>query len=112
MQKKRQNAKLRSLAEETTLLGEQPSEKEEVLPEEQTKKRSGGKKNPRLTRCLSSEERSQEVEGRSQQQTKQMMKLKRCQLPDMEAFRQATQTELIKASKGKLRKGRSMKKKE
>ncbi|BAO06966.1 ATP-binding protein [Enterococcus mundtii QU 25] len=86
------------LAEETTSLAEQPSEKEEVLPEEQTKEAAAKEETPIDTLPLS-EERSQEVEGRSQQQNQADDESQEMSASDMEALDKQLKRELNKEAR-------------
>lgn len=86
------------LAEETTSLAEQPSEKEEVLPEEQTKEAAAKEETPIDTLPLS-EERSQEVEGRSQQQNQADDESQEMSASDMEALVKQLKRELNKEAR-------------
>lgn len=93
------------LAEETTSLAEQPSEKEEVLQEEQTKEATAKEETPTDTLPLS-EERSQEVEGRSQQQQQSDDESQEMSASDMEALDKQLKRELNKEAR-QLMKGTS-----
>lgn len=86
------------MAEETTSLAEQPSEKEEVLPEEQTKEAAAKEETPIDTLPLS-EERSQEVEGRSQQQNQADDESQEMSASDMEALDKQLKRELNKEAR-------------
>lgn len=87
------------LAEETTSLAEQPSEKEEVLQEEeQTKEATAKEETPTDTLPLS-EERSQEVEGRSQQQNQADDESQEMSASDMEALDKQLKRELNKEAR-------------
>lgn len=86
------------LAEETTSLAEQPSEKEEVLQEEQTKEATAKEETPTDTLPLS-EERSQEVEGRSQQQQQSDDESQEMSASDMEALDKQLKRELNKEAR-------------
>lgn len=87
------------LAKETTSLAEQPSEKEEVLQEEeQTKEATAKEETPTDTLPLS-EERSQEVEGRSQQQQQSDDESQEMSASDMEALDKQLKRELNKEAR-------------
>lgn len=84
------------LAEETTSLAEHPSEKEEVLQEEQTKE-AAAKEETSIDTLPLSEERSQEVEGHGQQQSDD--ESQEMSASDMEALDKQLKRELNKEAR-------------